>query len=61
MAVSNLETQAFKNTYFKIMFDKVISGQIKIKIFKKYKLDDVVKAHMDLEDRKILGPAIITP
>ena len=45
----------------KIMFDKVISGQIKIKIFKKYKLDDVVKAHMDLEDRKILGPAIITP
>jgi NADPH:quinone reductase len=45
----------------KIMFEKISSGKVKIKIFKKYHLDDVVKAHMDLEARKILGPAIITP
>ena len=45
----------------KIMFKKVSSGKLKIKIFKEYKLDQVVKAHQDLEARKILGPAIIIP
>jgi len=33
----------------------------KIKIFKKYKLEEVIKAHQDLEGRKILGPAVIVP
>ena len=45
----------------KIMFDKISSGKVKIKIFKKYKLSDVVQAHEDLEARKILGPAVIIP
>ncbi len=45
----------------KILFEKISSGKIKIKIFKKYKLSDVAKAHQDLESRKILGPAIIIP
>lgn len=45
----------------KIMFKKISSGKVKIKIFKEYKLDQVVKAHQDLEARKILGPAIIIP
>tara|TARA_A100001011_G_scaffold77262_1_gene79578 strand:- start:4218 stop:5189 length:972 start_codon:yes stop_codon:yes gene_type:complete len=45
----------------KVMFEKVISGKIKIKIFKKYKLDQIVEAHKDLEARKILGPAVIIP
>ena len=45
----------------KVMFEKVISGKIKIKIFKKYKLDQIVDAHKDLEGRKILGPAILIP
>ena len=45
----------------KIMFEKISSGKVKIKIFKKYKLNDVVQAHNDLEARKILGPAVITP
>ena len=45
----------------KIMFDKISSGKVKIKIFKKYSLNDVIQAHEDLEARKILGPAIITP
>ena len=45
----------------KLLFDKVKSGKIKIEIFKKYNLDDVIQAHKDLEARKILGPAIIVP
>jgi NADPH2:quinone reductase len=44
-----------------IMFEKISSGKVKIKIYKKYKLDQVVEAHKDLEGRKILGPAIIIP
>jgi NADPH2:quinone reductase len=27
------------------MFEKISSGKVKIKIFKKYKLDEVVQAH----------------
>ena len=45
----------------KIMFEKISSGKVKINIFKKYKLDQVVDAHKDLEGRKILGPAVIIP
>ena len=45
----------------KTMFEKISSGKIKIKIFKKYKLEEVIKAHQDLEGRKILGPAVIVP
>ena len=33
----------------KVMFEKISSGKVKIKIFKKYKLDEVVQAHQDLE------------
>ena len=45
----------------KTMFEKISSGKIKIKIFKKYNLDEVVQAHKDLEGRKILGPAVLIP
>ena len=45
----------------KILFEKVNSGKININIFKKYKLEDIVQAHSDLEGRKITGPAIIVP
>jgi NADPH2:quinone reductase len=45
----------------KIMFEKISSGKVKINIFKKYKLDQVIQAHEDLEGRKILGPAVIIP
>jgi len=44
-----------------IMFEKVKLGQIKIDIFKKYRLDDVKQAHEDLESRKIIGSAVIIP
>ena len=37
------------------------SKKVQIEIFKKYSLKDDVHAHKDLEARKIIGPAIITP
>ena len=43
------------------LFEQIKLGKIKIKIFKKYKLEDAVQAHKDLESRKIIGPAIIVP
>ena len=45
----------------KVLFDRVESGQVKIEIFKKYKLDQVKEAHADLENRMISGPSIIIP
>ncbi len=44
-----------------MLFKQISSGNIKIEIFKKYKLEDAVQAHKDLEGRKITGPAIIIP
>ena len=43
------------------LFEWVKLGKIKIDIFKKYRLDEVVQAHKDLESRKIIGPAVIIP
>jgi len=43
------------------LFDKLKYGKVKIEIFKKYKLEEVVQSHKDLEARKIIGPAIIVP
>ena len=45
----------------KMMFEKIISGKVRVEIFKRYKLEDVIEAHKDLEGRKILGPAVIIP
>tara|TARA_Y100001970_G_scaffold249933_1_gene321039 strand:- start:9680 stop:10651 length:972 start_codon:yes stop_codon:yes gene_type:complete len=45
----------------KMLFEKVSSSKVKLDIFKKYKLEDVRQAHIDLESRKIIGPAIIRP
>ena len=44
-----------------MLFEKVKLGKVKIEIFKKYKLEDVIQAHKDLEARKIIGPAVIIP
>ena len=43
------------------LFNQLKYGKVKIKIFKKYKLEEVVRAHKDLESRVIIGPAIIVP
>ena len=56
-----LSTREEINEGAEILFEKIKSGKIKIEIFKKYKLENVVQAHKDLESRKILGPAVIIP
>ena len=56
-----LSTREEINEASKILFEKIRSGKVKIEIFKKYKLENVIEAHKDLESRKILGPAIIIP
>ena len=45
----------------KTMFEKISSGKVEIKIFKKYNLEDVIQAHKDLEARLLTGPAVIIP
>jgi NADPH2:quinone reductase len=40
------------------LFEQIKFGKIKIKIFKEYKLAEARQAHLDLESRKINGPAI---
>ncbi len=45
----------------KKVFDAVLSGKFKIEISKKYSLDEVKKAHEDLEGRLLTGPAVIKP
>ena len=56
-----LSTNEELNEASKMLFEKISSGKVKIDIFKKYKLDDVVQAHIDLESRKITGAAVIIP
>ena len=43
------------------LFEQIKFGKVKIEIFKKYQLNDVVQAHKDFEARKIIGPAVIIP
>ena len=45
----------------KELFKQVKFGKIKIKIFKEYTLAQAKQAHLDLEARKINGPAILIP
>ena len=56
-----LRTDQELNEAAKVLFEKISSGKVKIEIFKKYKLDDIKQAHIDLDNRKITGPAVITP
>ena len=56
-----LSTRDEINEASKVLFEKISSGKVKIEIFKKYKLSDIKQAHIDLEGRKILGPAVILP
>ena len=56
-----LSTGKEVNEASKSLFEKILYGKVKIRIFKEYKLEDVHKAHEDLESRKIIGPAILVP
>ena len=54
-------TKELLNEAAEKLFDQLKYGKVKIEIFKKYKLQEIVQAHRDLESRKIIGPAIIVP
>ncbi len=43
------------------LFEKIKFGKVKVEIFKEYKLKDIKQAHIDLESRKIIGPAVLIP
>tara|TARA_B100000575_G_scaffold293089_1_gene303402 strand:+ start:1518 stop:2489 length:972 start_codon:yes stop_codon:yes gene_type:complete len=43
------------------VFEMYTNKNFKLNIFKEYSLKNIVQAHQDLENRKILGPAIIIP
>ena len=43
------------------LFEQLKYGKVKIEIYKKYKMEEIIEAHKDLEFRKIIGPAIIIP
>ena len=43
------------------VFKMFITKKIKLEIFKEYPLESIINAHEDLENRKILGPAIVIP
>ena len=43
------------------LFEMVKSKKVTVKLYKKYNLNEIVQAHKDLEGRKIIGPAIISP
>ena len=45
----------------KFYLKKLDLEKLNIEIFKQYKLENIKEAHIDLENRKILGPAIIIP
>ena len=45
----------------KKVFEMFITKKFTLNIFKKYYLNEIVKAHQELENREILGPAIIVP
>ena len=54
-------TKELLNEAAEKLFDQIKYGKVKVKIFKKYKLEEIVQAHIDFEARKIIGPAIIIP
>ena len=56
-----LHTRDELNEASKTLFEKISSEKVKVKIFKRYRLEDVKQAHIDIESRKIIGPAIIVP
>ena len=45
----------------KMVFDAILSNKFSVEISKKYSLNDTVKAHKDLEQRLLTGPAVIVP
>jgi NADPH2:quinone reductase len=43
------------------VFDRVLSGEVKVEINQRYALADIQQAHRDLEARKTTGSSILIP
>lgn len=43
------------------LIDVVSSGAVKINVHQRYKLDEIVKAHQDMEGRKTTGASVVLP
>ncbi len=43
------------------LFDMVASGQVKIRVDRRYALAEATQSHVDLEARKLLGSAVLLP
>ncbi len=54
---SRSDLEAASNAFFKVLRE----GTVKVPVAARYKLKDMVKAHQDLESRKIAGAMVITP
>ena len=45
----------------KKLFEMIKTKKVIVEIHRKYLLKDIITAHEDLENRRIIGPAIIIP
>ncbi len=54
---SRSDLEAASNAFFKVLRE----GTVKVPIAARYKLKDMVKAHQDMESRKIAGAMVIQP
>ena len=43
------------------LFEMVTSGKVKIEIGQRYRIDDLVQAHRDLESRRTMGSSVMLP
>jgi NADPH:quinone reductase len=58
---THLSSQAATQAMGDDLFAMVASGQVKIRIDKRYALADVAQAHRDLEARRLTGSAVLLP
>ncbi|HEY4636153.1 MAG TPA: zinc-binding dehydrogenase, partial [Rhodospirillales bacterium] len=54
---SRSDLEAASNAFFKVLRE----GTVKVPVAGRYKLKDMVKAHKDLESRKIAGALVVEP
>jgi NADPH2:quinone reductase len=43
-----------------MVFEAIKKNKFKVKIFKKFSLNNIINAHIELEERKLTGPCVIT-
>jgi NADPH2:quinone reductase len=54
-----IATQEERDAYTKELFDLLVTGKVKVKIHDEYPLQDVARAHSDLEGRKTTGKLLL--